>query len=83
LHRCFAYPINTTKSVDANLSGPNMSEVTEPSHNGMSKVGCITEAFQEVGHQASAALIVEMVRKRHQHDVDLKLVESIRELLIQ
>ena len=46
------------------------------------KLGSITEAFQEVGVQASADLILEMIRQRHQLDVDAKLVESVRNYLM-
>ena len=45
------------------------------------KIGCITDALREVGIQASAELIIEMIRQKHQQEVDTNLVESIRSYL--
>ena len=53
----------------------------QQSHSG--KLGSIAEAFQEVGIQASADLVIEMIRQRHQQEVDARLVETVRSYLQQ
>ena len=61
--------------------GKPMSEEAEQLRRKISKVGSITKAFQEVGIQASADLIIEMIRQKHQQEVDANMVESVRSYL--
>ena len=45
------------------------------------KLGSVTAAFQEAGIEASVDLIIEIIRQRHQQEVDAKMVESVRNFL--